>query len=81
MRSSGTPQYAKCAPHSEGCDERGVPVFQRDDRRVVQMVVVVVGEDHRIELGEIGEGERAARTNARDRPTSAEKCGSPKWDR
>ena len=69
MRASGTPQYARCAPTPSGTTNVVVPVLHRDDGRVVEVVVVIVRDDHRVDRRQLGERDAAARTSAAGRPS------------
>src|SRR5260370_39811615 len=68
----GNPPPFEVRSHPERRDESGVAVLERDDRRIVEMVVVIVGEHHGVEGRQVAErawrGEPSPPARAADPP-------------
>ena len=59
MRAVGTPHERRCCVDSERHDVvRPVGALELDDRRLVEVVVVVVADDHGVEARDLGDAAR-----------------------
>src|SRR5260370_3802767 len=75
----GNPPPFEVRSHPERRDENGVAVLERDDRRIVEMVVVIVGEHHSVQSRQGAERERRRTTPAPAPPTPPPHPPAPPW--
>ncbi len=58
MRAAGTPHALQVRTDPERREERHLPLGQLQDRRIVQVVIVIVRHDHGVDLGQLRDRHR-----------------------
>src|SRR5260370_22879842 len=75
----GNPPPFEVRSHPERRDESGVAVLERDDRRIVEMVVVIVGEHHSGQSWQVAERERRGKPSLRASEADRPDALAPHW--